>query len=177
MSSSDLSKDINKEIINDVVNGFEKDLFEEQKKPLTRKEARENENKNKGNFLEISKVLDCMNTKEQNIVLNKLKLKANNDCKKSQLGKLSELIKNLNNVKVFLAKLKQKRRSKSTILEDNKDLSEIELNDFINKIKLIFNKNNDDKEKKDEKIIDNNLLDIKEEKKYEKTAELNKNKY
>ena len=76
-----------------------------------------------------------MNTKEQNIVLNKLKLKANNDCKKSQLGKLSELIKNLNNVKVFLAKLKQKRRSKSTILEDNKDLSEIELNDFINKIK------------------------------------------
>ena len=47
MSSSDLSKDINKEIINDVVNGFEKDLFEEQEKPLTRKEARENENKNK----------------------------------------------------------------------------------------------------------------------------------
>ena len=34
-----------------------------------------------------------MNTKEQNIVLNKLKLKANNDFKKSQLGKLSELIK------------------------------------------------------------------------------------
>ena len=171
MNSSDLSKSIDKEEIKTIVYNFEKDLYEEHEKPLTRKEERENEKKNKEKIKEISKVIDCMNTRDQNLVINNLKKKANNDFKKSQFDRLSEIIKNINNVKVFLEKIKQKKASKSTIVEENKDLSEAELNNFINKIKLVFH-NNDDKEKEDEKNINNNLLDIKEEKKFEQTAEL-----
>ena len=168
---SDSSERLDKEELKNIVKGFENDLYEEQEKPMSRKEARENEKKNKEKIKEISKVIDSLSTKDKNDIINKLKLRADNDFKKSQFERLSKLVKNINNVRTFLEKLRQKKEINNSKNEkEKKELSQSELNNFLNKVKKFFG-GKDNEEKEEEKNIDD-LLENKEEKKLEETAEL-----
>ena len=146
-----------KKIIKDFVN----DLYEVKEKPLTRKEIRENEDENNEKLKEISKVIQTMNKNDQNIIMDKLKLKANDEFKKSQFNRLNKLINSINNVKKFIKKLRQKNVDISNIInidQNKKELSKNELKELTNNLtnillEDIMFKSSDNAENKEETLL------------------------
>ena len=111
--------------IKEIVKNFENDLFNERRKPLSRKEERENEEENDKAIKEMAKVIDNMNKKDQEQIINKLKLKADDDYKKSQINRLEKLVKNINNVKSFIEKYKNKDEKVKNIKEIGQTVDKI----------------------------------------------------
>ena len=138
---------IDEQKLNSIIRNFERDLYEEKEKPLTRKEKRENEDEENEKIKEISKIINKMNIDDQNKVLNKLKFKANNYYKKSIFERLNKLIKKIKNVKSYVRKkTKFENDIKSVInIDDNKkEISKDELDEIIdNLVDYILNDNLD----------------------------------
>ena len=168
MSKNEIIESLTKEELKGIIDDFERDLFEENENPLTRKEARENEEKNNEKLKEISKVIDSLNIRDQETIMNTLKLKANDDYKKSQFNKLNKLIKNYNNVKLFFEKLRKKKEMKNSKNDETtKILSHEELVEMMNNFVVnIFQNNEDNNDKNSDKFAYN------DEKKLEKAAEV-----
>ena len=148
-----------------IIKDFENDLYEVKEKPLTRKEIRENEDENNEKLKEISKVIQTMNKNDQNIIMDKLKLKANDEFKKSQFNRLNKLINSINNVKKFIKKLRQKNVDISNIInidQNKKELSKNELKELTNNLtnnltnillEDIMFKSSDNAENKEETLL------------------------
>ena len=137
--------------IRKILEGFQKDLYDEEDIPLTRKEMKQSEIDNNEKIKKISKIIDSMNKKDKEQVMNTLKIKADDEYKKSQYDKLVKILNNINNVKSFFVKyIKNDGNNKK--IDNKKDLSKNEIDNIINDlIKDLFN-NTEDKEISDENI-------------------------
>ena len=140
-----------------IIKDFENDLFKEKEKPLTRKEARENNQENNNKLKEISKVINSLSKNDQEEVLNKLKMKANNEFKKSQFDRLYKLIKNVNTI---IDKLKE-NDDEFNFEEAKKELNKKELGEVVNNLKKHLEdndlENNNDFFNEDEKNIEKQI--------------------
>ena len=87
-----------------IIDGFEKDLFDENDIPLTKKEIKENEIENNKKINLISKIIDNLNKKDKEQIFKILEIKADDEYKKSQLEKLIKVVKSINHVKSFFVK-------------------------------------------------------------------------
>ena len=128
-----------------ILEGFEKDLFDEENIPLTKKEIKENEIENNKKISLISKIIDNLNKKDKEQILQRLKIKADNQYKKSQLEKLIKVIKSIHNVKSYFVKYIKKEDNNNNINENINDIG----NELENIIKTVINdlfNNNDNKE-------------------------------
>ena len=102
-----------------------------------------------------------MNKNDQNIIMDKLKLKANDEFKKSQFNRLNKLINSINNVKKFIKKLRQKNVDISNIInidQNKKELSKNELKELTNNLtnillEDIMFKSSDNAENKEETLL------------------------
>ena len=131
---------LEKEELNKLINNIKNDLFEEKEKPLARKEERKNEKENNEKLKEIAKVVYSLSKSDKNKLFNKLGLKANNDFKISQLNKLFNLVKNINNIQQY---------ADNNINKKEEELSENEFKEFMDKINNeLFNEEDNDKEQK-----------------------------
>ena len=118
---------------------FQKDLYDEEDIPLTRKEMKENEIDNNEKIKKLSKILDSMNKKDREIIMNKLKIKVDDEYKQSQYDKLVKLINNIKHVKSFFVKYVTSGNNNKKG-ESKNDLSKNELDNIINDIlKDLFN--------------------------------------
>ena len=52
----------------------------------------------------LSKIIESLNKKDREKIMNKLKIKADDEYKKSQYDKIVKIINNINNVKSFFVK-------------------------------------------------------------------------
>ena len=137
---------LDKEELNKLINNIANDLFEEREKPLARKEERKNEKENKEKLKEIAKVIYSLSKSDKNKLFYKLGLKANNDFKTSQLEKLYNLVKNINNIQQY---------ADDTINKKDEELSEDEYKEFMDKINSeLFNDEDNDKEDKINEIAE-----------------------
>ena len=135
-----------------IFEGFQKDLYDEEDIPLTRKEMKENEIDNNEKIKKLSKILDSMNKKDREIIMNKLKIKVDDEYKQSQYDKLVKLINNIKHVKSFFVKyITSGNNNKKG--ENKNDLSKNELDNIINDIlKNLFNNTSNNNE-----IIEKNI--------------------
>ena len=107
---------------------------------MARKEERKNEKENNEKLKEIAKVVYSLSKSDKNKLFNKLGLKANNDFKISQLNKLFNLVKNINNIQQY---------ADDNINKKEEELSENEFKEFMDKINNeLFNEEDNDKEQK-----------------------------
>lgn len=65
---------------------------------------KENEIDNNEKIKKISKIIESLNKKDREKIMNKLKIKADDEYKKSQYDKIVKIINNINNVKSFFVK-------------------------------------------------------------------------
>ena len=157
-SKNESSKLILEEKLKEIIRNFENDLYEEKEKPLSRKEIRENEEENNAKLKEISKAIHSMNEEDQNIVLERLRIKANDEYKKSQFIKLFKLLKNIKNVKSFVDNVAKRDFNMINIEENKKALSKSELEEIKNKlIDKLFKNNKNSNKSSYENIEDDNL--------------------
>ena len=129
-----------------IFEGFQKDLFDDEDIPLTRKEMKENEIDNNEKIKKLSKILDSMNKKDREIIMNKLKIKVDDEYKQSQYDKLVKLYNNIKNVKSFFVKYVTSGNNNKKG-ETKNDLSKNELDNIINDIlKDLFNNTSNNNE-------------------------------
>ena len=143
--NNSIVENLEKKDFNEILKGFEKDLFEEKQKPLSRKEERENDKDEKKKLTEVAKVICEMNEKDQEKILSKLNIKANDEYKKSQINKLDKLIKDTKIVKSFFERLKNNKRYKEDKNEgeNTKNITEKKLKEMANDIaRDLFQDNN-----------------------------------
>ena len=156
--TNDNKENLDKDELKKLINNIENDLFEEREKPLDRKEERKNEKDNNNKLKELSKVISSLSQNDQNKLFEKIRLKANNEYKISQLIKLFNKVQNIKKIKQY---------AEDNMNKKEEELSEKEFNELLNKIKKeLFNNEENDKEEKIKEISDiiSNLNEIQKNK-------------
>ena len=98
-------EELNDDQLGELTNKFMDDLFTENKKDKDNKENEKNINK-------VANVIKDLNKNDQNKVISLLKENANNDIQNEKIEKVSNLVDNMNGIKLYLKGIIKKKYKK-----------------------------------------------------------------